>query len=108
MNDHGLLWWLGGTAILMGILGVIGLLALAVDNWYQKHIERNHGAPGDDDDDGSTRLTVALLGATLALALAGWLLYLSGHIGWAQAVWLVGSGLASGAVASWMIDRDRR
>lgn len=58
MHPPSFLWWLGGTALLIGILGLIGLLALTVDRWYQRHIEKHHGAPKDDDSDeaGRTRL----------------------------------------------------
>lgn len=57
MYPPSLLWWLGGAAILAGILGAIGLLVLAVDTWYQRHIEKRHGAPRDDEE-GRTRLRV--------------------------------------------------
>lgn len=55
MYPQGILWWIGGTAILIAIIGLIGLLALAVDRWYQHHIEKHHNAPRDDED-GRTRL----------------------------------------------------
>jgi uncharacterized iron-regulated membrane protein len=56
MYPESFLWWLGGTLVLFGIVGLIGLLALAVDRWYQRHIEKHHGAPKRDDDEGRTRL----------------------------------------------------
>ena len=60
MSPPSFLYWVGGTAILMGIIGLIGLLALWVDHAYQRHIEKRHGAPGDDEtpQDGRTRLWV--------------------------------------------------
>lgn len=44
------LQWVAGTAILIGIIGLIALLVLAVDRWYQRHIEKRHGAPPRDED----------------------------------------------------------
>lgn len=57
MHPPSFLYWVGGTAVIMAILGLIGLLALAVDRWYQHHIEKHHGAPRDDED-GRTRLWI--------------------------------------------------
>lgn len=50
MYPDSLFWWIGGTAILLGILGLIGMLAWWVDSRYQRHIEKRHGAPGDDEE----------------------------------------------------------
>ena len=50
MNPPGLLWWLGGIAVLTGILGLIGLLALAVDHAAKRHAERRRGP--DEEDEG--------------------------------------------------------
>lgn len=41
MYPESLLWWLGGTAVLVGILGLIGLLAWRVDVWHQRHADRH-------------------------------------------------------------------
>jgi len=49
VNPPGLLWWLGGIAVLAGILGLIGLLALAVDRWADRHAERRRG-PDEEDE----------------------------------------------------------
>ena len=43
MYPESFLWWLGGTAIVLGILGLIFLLAMAIENWAKKHDK-------DDDD----------------------------------------------------------
>lgn len=51
MFPQSLLAWVGGTAVLMGIIGLIGLLAWGVDIWYQRHIQKHHGAPKEDDDE---------------------------------------------------------
>lgn len=51
MYPQSLLWWLGGTAVLLAILGLLGMLAWWVDSTYQRHIEKRHGAPGKDDDE---------------------------------------------------------
>lgn len=50
MYPESLLWWIGGAAIILALLGLMGMLAWWVDHRYQRHIERRHGAPGDDDD----------------------------------------------------------
>lgn len=57
MNPPSFLYWVGGTAVIMAILGLIGMLAWWVDSRYQKHIEKHHGAPRDDDE-GRTRLWI--------------------------------------------------
>jgi hypothetical protein len=56
MYPPSLLWWLGGAAILFGILGLIGLLVLAVDRWAARHAERHGKKHGWWGDDGHTRL----------------------------------------------------
>ena len=100
MYPDSFLWWLGGMAVVLGLVGCLALLAMAVDNWYQRHIEKRHGAPGDDDD-GRTRIAVALLGATFALVVGGIALYEAGEVGWAQFGFILASGTAgAGCVAA--------
>ena len=58
MHPPSFLWWLGGTAVLIGILGLIGLLVLAVDRWAARHAEKHGKKHGWWHDDGRTRLWV--------------------------------------------------
>ena len=50
MYPESLLWWLGGTAVLIGIIGLIGILAWWVDNKYQRHNKKK------DNDEGRSSL----------------------------------------------------
>lgn len=49
MYPDSVLWWIGGTAIVLILLGLLGMLAWWLDSMYQRHIQRRHGAPDDDD-----------------------------------------------------------
>lgn len=62
MYPPSLLWWLGGAAILFGILGLIGLLALAVDRWFQRHNEN------DDAGRSAVWLVFEVLSAVFVIA----------------------------------------
>lgn len=57
MYPDSLLWWIGGALVLFGILGLVGMLAWWVDRRYQRHIERHHDAPTEDEE-GRTRLRI--------------------------------------------------
>lgn len=40
MYPSSLLWWLGGITVLIGVLGLIGMLAWWVDHRHQRHAAR--------------------------------------------------------------------
>lgn len=50
MYPPNLFWWIGGTAVLLGLLGILGMFVWWLDERYQRHIEKHHGAPKNDDD----------------------------------------------------------
>lgn len=47
MYPESLLYWLGGIAVLIGIIGVIGMIAFSVEQWY-KH---RYTKPDDPDSE---------------------------------------------------------
>lgn len=93
-----LLYWLGGTAVILGLLGLVGLFAFWLDRRFERHARRHRG----DDDDGTVRLGMILIGVTFALAAVGIALYEAGEVGWAQFAWLLGSGTAGAGVVTWL------
>lgn len=50
MYPESLLYWLGGIAVLIGIVGLVGLLAMAVDQWYTKRHKKSDEEEGRRDD----------------------------------------------------------
>jgi len=40
MHPQSLLWWIGGTAVLLAILGLLGMLAWWVDSTYRHRSEK--------------------------------------------------------------------
>ena len=72
MYPDSLLWWLGGIAVILGILGLIGFLALYVDSrakrWQEKR-GREHGTFTDDSGRGSWDALIAVLVALVAIAV---------------------------------------
>jgi len=50
-------------------------------------------------------VTLALFSVTIALVLFGCALYVGEFVGWAQFLWVMASGTAGAAVASWVEGR---
>lgn len=53
MYSESLLWWVGGTVVLVGILGLIGMFAWWVDSTYK---QRNKKKNSKDSDEGRSDL----------------------------------------------------
>jgi len=53
MYSESLLWWVGGTVVLVGILGLIGMFAWWVDSTYK---QRNKKRNSKDNDEGRSSL----------------------------------------------------
>ena len=72
MYPDSLLWWLGGIAVILGVLGLVGFLALYVDSrarrWQEKR-GREHGTFNDDDERGSWAALMAVLVAFVSVAV---------------------------------------
>lgn len=49
MYPESLLQWLVGVSIVFGILALFGAVWWWADTRYQRHIEKHHGAPKDDE-----------------------------------------------------------
>lgn len=50
MYPPSVFWWIGGTVIVLGLLGILGMFVWWLDSKFQRHAER-HGAPEEEDDD---------------------------------------------------------
>lgn len=50
MYPHSLLQWVFGSALVMVALGVIGWVVILLDGLYERHIQKRHGAPRDDEE----------------------------------------------------------
>jgi len=100
MGDVSFFYWLGGIAVIIGLLGLVGLFAFWLDRKFERFASRHR-----DDDEGRTRVAVVLLAGTFALVAGGIALYEAGEVGWAQFAWILASGTAgAGCVAA--LDRE--
>jgi len=99
VSDVSFFYWLGGIAVIIGLLGMVGLFAFWLDRKFERHASRHR------NDDGRTRVAVALLAGTFALVAGGIALYEAGEVGWAQFLLVLASGTAgAGCVAA--LDRE--
>lgn len=92
MSDVSFFYWLGGMALVVGLLGLVGLFAFWLDRKFERHARKHRG-----DDDGAVSAAVWLFGATFALVAVGIGLYGAGNAGWAQFLWVLASGTAGAA-----------
>ena len=51
MYPSSLLAWIGGSVVVLALLGLVGAFAWWLDGRLQRHIEREHVAPSGDDDE---------------------------------------------------------
>ena len=100
MSDVSFFYWLGGIAVIIGLLGLVGLFAFWLDRKFERHARKHR-----NDDEGAVSMAVWLFGATFALVAVGIALYEAGEVGWAQMLWVLASGTA-GAGCVVALDRD--
>jgi hypothetical protein len=48
MYPESLFYWIGGTAVVLGLLGIIFILAMGIDNWFKKRSDKHE----EEDKDG--------------------------------------------------------
>ena len=94
MYPESFLQWLGTTAVIFGVLGVCGIIALAVNDFYERHFEK--------DDEGSIRPALALLSLTALLVILGCGFYVNEQAGLAQFLWVLASGTAGAGCVLWI------
>ena len=95
MYPESFLQWLGTTAVIFGVLGVCGIIALWVDDFYKRHFDK-------DDEEGSIRPALAFLSLTTLLVILGCGLYVNEQAGLAQFLWVLASGTAGAGCVLWI------